>query len=97
RRLELVDELAPLVVTDDQGDPVMGATDRSRFSSNKDTSFVRLRPERVVEVKFDQMEGPRFRHTVTLLRWRPDRDPESCLAAQVDRPIAYDLDAVLQQ
>jgi ATP-dependent DNA ligase len=97
RRLELVDELAPLVVTDDQGGPVMGAKDRSRFSSNKDTSFVRLRPERVVEVKFDQMEGPRFRHTVTLLRWRPDRDPESCLAAQVDRPIAYDLDAVLQQ
>jgi len=97
RRLELVDELAPLVVTDDQGDPVMGATDRSRFSSNRDTSFVRLRPEQVVEVKFDQMEGPRFRHTVTLLRWRPDRDPESCLAAQVDRPIAYDLEAVLQQ
>ena len=97
RRLELVDELAPLVVTDDQGDPVKGATDRSRFSSNKDVSFVRLRPERVVEVKFDQMEGPRFRHTVTLLRWRPDRDPESCAAAQVDRPIAYDLDAVLQR
>ena len=96
RRLELVDELAPLVVTDDQGAAVKGATDRSRFSSNKDVSFVRLRPERVVEVKFDQMEGPRFRHTVTLLRWRPDREPESCAAAQVDRPIAYDLDAVLQ-
>lgn len=97
RRLELVDELAPLMVTDDQGDPVKGATDRSRFSGNKDTSFVRLRPERVVEVKFDQMEGPRFRHTVQFLRWRPDRDPESCLAAQVDRPIAYDLDDVLQR
>jgi ATP-dependent DNA ligase len=96
RRLELVDELAPLMVTDDQGEPVKGATDRSRFSGNKDTSFVRLRPERVVEVKFDQMEGPRFRHTVGFLRWRPDRDPESCLATQVERPIAYDLDAVLQ-
>jgi ATP-dependent DNA ligase len=96
RRLLLVEEFAPLLVTDDQGDPVKGATDRSRFSSNKDTSFVRLRPERVVEVKFDQMEGQRFRHTVTFLRWRPDRDPRSCLAEQVDRPIAYDLDAVLQ-
>jgi ATP-dependent DNA ligase len=96
RRLELVDELAPLVVTDDQGDPVKGATDRSRFSGNKDTSFVRLRPERVVEVKFDQMEGPRFRHTVGFLRWRPDREPASCSAAQVARPIAYDLDAVLE-
>jgi ATP-dependent DNA ligase len=97
RRLQLVDELAPLVVIDDQGDPVKGATDRSRFSGNKDTSFVRLRPERVVEVKFDQMEGPRFRHTVTFLRWRPDREPLSCLAAQVDRPIAYDLNAVFQR
>jgi ATP-dependent DNA ligase len=97
RRLDLVDELASLVVTDNQGDPVKGATDRSRFSSNKDTSFVRVRPERVVEVKFDQMEGPRFRHTVTLLRWRPDREPQSCTAAQVDRPIAYDLEAVLQR
>jgi ATP-dependent DNA ligase len=97
RRLELVDELAPLVVTDDQGETVKGATDRSRFSGNKDTSFVRLRPERVVEVKFDQMEGPRFRHTVGFLRWRPDRDPQSCSAAQVDRPIAYDLDAVFQR
>ena len=96
RRLELVDELAALVVTDEQGAPVKGATDRSRFSSNKDVSFLRLRPERVVEVKFDQMEGHRFRHTVTLLRWRPDRDPESCRADQVDRPIAYDLEAVLQ-
>jgi ATP-dependent DNA ligase len=97
RRLALIDELAPLVVTDEQGDAVRGATDRSRFSGNKDTSFVRLRPERVVEVKFDQMEGPRFRHTVGFLRWRPDREPQSCSAAQVDRPIAYDLDAVLQR
>jgi ATP-dependent DNA ligase len=97
RRLELVDELAPLVDTDEDGAAVKGRTDRSRFSGNKDVSFVRLRPERVVEVKFDQMEGPRFRHTVTLLRWRPDRDPESCLASQVDRPIAYDLEAVLQR
>jgi len=96
RRLELVDELAPLLVIDEQGDAVKGSTDRSRFSSNKDVSFVRLRPERVVEVKFDQMEGSRFRHSVTFLRWRPDRDPDSCTASQVDRPIAYDLEAVLQ-
>lgn len=96
RRLALVSELAPLTATDDQGNLTQGVTERSRFSASKDTRFVRLRPERVVEVKFDQMEGRRFRHTVTLLRWRPDRDPQSCTAAQVDRPIAYDLDAVFQ-
>ena len=59
RRLELVDELADLVVTDEHGEAVKGETDRSRFSGNKDVSFVRLRPERVVEVKFDQLEGAR--------------------------------------
>jgi ATP-dependent DNA ligase len=54
-----------------------------------------LRPERVVEVKFDQLEGARFRHAVTFLRWRPDREPESCTLDQVDRAIAYDLAEVL--
>ena len=95
RRLELVEELADLVVTDEHGEAVKGETDRSRFSSNKDVSFVRLRPERVVEVKFDQLEGARFRHAVTFLRWRPDREPESCTLDQVDRAIAYDLAEVL--
>lgn len=95
RRIELIDELADLVVTDDSGEAVRGATDRSRFSSNKDVSFVRLRPERVVEVKFDQLEGSRFRHGVTFLRWRPDREPESCLLDQVDRAAEYDLGEVL--
>jgi ATP-dependent DNA ligase len=56
---------------------------------------VPVRPERVVEVAFDQMEGHRFRHAVTFLRWRPDRDPQSCLLEQVDRAPAYDLGEVL--
>ncbi|HET7305739.1 MAG TPA: ATP-dependent DNA ligase [Segeticoccus sp.] len=97
RRAELVDELDPLVARDEEGNAVRGETDRSRFSANKDVSFVRLRPERVVEVKFDQMEGLRFRHAVTFLRWRPDRDPESCTLEQVDRAVAYDLADVLQR
>ncbi|MDE9366839.1 ATP-dependent DNA ligase [Luteipulveratus sp. YIM 133132] len=95
RRRELVEELADLVVRGDDGEAVTGETDRSRFSSSKDVSFVRLRPERVVEVKFDQLEGARFRHAVGFLRWRPDRDPESCLLEQVERAPAYDLDDVL--
>ncbi len=96
RRLELIDELAPLTETDESGELLRGETDRSRFSGNKDVSFVRLRPERVVEVAFDQLEGHRFRHAVTFLRWREDRDPESCTLDQVDRALAYDLAAVLQ-
>jgi ATP-dependent DNA ligase len=94
RRLELIDELAPLVRRDAGGEVVKGATDRSRFSGSKDVSFVALEPTRVVEVKYDQMEGSRFRHTVQFFRWRPDRDARSCTFDQLERPIAYDLGEV---
>jgi ATP-dependent DNA ligase len=95
RRLSLVEELEPLVERDAEGDAVTGETDRSRFSGSKDVSFVRLRPERVLEVRYDQLEGSRFRHTVQFERWRPDRDPESCTFSQLDKPAAYDLGDVL--
>jgi ATP-dependent DNA ligase len=95
RRLELVDELAPLVERDDSGDAVVGETDRSRFSGAKDVSFVRLRPERVLEVRYDQLEGDRFRHTVQFERWRPDRDARSCTFEQLESVSAYDLARVL--
>jgi ATP-dependent DNA ligase len=94
-RDELIDELAPLVAVDERGDPVRGEGERNRFSSSKDTSFVVLRPERVLEVRYDQMEGDRFRHTVQLERWRPDRDALSCTFEQLEVPHAYDLGAVL--
>jgi ATP-dependent DNA ligase len=94
-RLALIDELEPLVERDASGNAVTGETDRSRFSSGKDVSFVRLRPERVLEVRYDQMEGMRFRHTAQFERWRPDRDARSCTFEQLDRPIAYDLGDVL--
>lgn len=95
KRLELVDELAPLVVRGDDGAAVTGEKDRSRFSSGKDRTFVQLEPSRVLEVRYDQMEGMRFRHTVQFFRWRPDREATSCTFDQLDRPIAYDLSNVL--
>jgi ATP-dependent DNA ligase len=95
RRLELIDELAPLVERDAEGEAVVGETDRSRFSASKDVSFVRLRPERVLEVRYDQLEGMRFRHTVQFERWRPDRDAASCTFEQLETVGAYDLGAVL--
>ena len=88
RRLELIDELAPLVTGTAEGE-------RSRFSGSKDVSMVTLRPERVLEVKYDQLEGWRFRHTVQFLRWRDDRDPQSCTYDQLETPNAYDLTQVL--
>ncbi|MEV7692364.1 ATP-dependent DNA ligase [Microbacterium sp. NPDC089189] len=95
RRRELVDELAPLVERDEAGDAVTGETERSRFTASKDVSFVRLRPERVLEVRYDQLEGARFRHTVQFERWRPDRDARSCTFAQLEQIADYDLADVL--
>jgi len=95
RRRELLDELAPLVRHDAAGDIVTGATERSRFSSGKDVSYVALEPTRVIEVRYDQMEGSRFRHTAQFFRWRPDRDARSCTFEQLEQPVAYDLNDVL--
>ncbi|WP_422631828.1 ATP-dependent DNA ligase [Pseudokineococcus basanitobsidens] len=95
RRLELLDELAPHVERDDEGEPVRAAGERNRFSASKDGSFVVVRPELVCEVGFDQLEKGRFRHVARFLRWRPDREPSSCTTDQVEVPTAYDLERVL--
>jgi ATP-dependent DNA ligase len=105
RRKELYEQLQPLV-TDFEGHPWAwgkqeegGRTPRnaegSRWSAGKDLSFVPLRPELVVEVRYDHMEGDRFRHTAQFNRWRPDRDPESCTYAQLEEPVNFDLASVL--
>ena len=95
RRLALLDELAPLVERDADGDAVTGASDRSRFTASKDASFVRLRPERVLEVRYDQLEGWRFRHTVQFARWRDDREARSCTYQQLETVAGYDLADVI--
>ena len=68
---------------------------QSRWSAGKDLSFTPLRPERVLEVGYEHMEGRRFRHTAQFKRWRPDRDPESCGYEQLEEPVSYDLTRVL--
>ena len=85
RRKELFEELQPLVTSFDdhpwawaqqeEGARTPRNAEGSRWSGGKDLSFTPLRPERVVEVKYDHMEGERFRHTAQFVRWRPDRDP----------------------
>lgn len=97
RRLELIDELDPYVVRDEQGEIVRGEGEKNRFNSTRDNSFVRLRPELVVEVAFDQLEKHRFRHAVQVKRFRVDREPSSCTYEQVERAPEYDLAAVLDE
>ena len=103
RRRELFAELQPLV-TDFDAHPWRWAaaevararkSEVSRWNPTKDLSFVPLRPERVVEVRYDYLEGLRFRHTTQFVRWRPDRDPASCGYGQLDKPVRLDLAKVL--
>ena len=94
-------ELEPLVTTFDEhpwnwakeeaGTRTPRSSQYSRWNVGKDLSFIPLRPERVLEVRYDHMEGPRFRHTAQFVRWRPDRDPQSCTYAQLEEPVSFDL------
>ncbi|BBZ63941.1 ATP-dependent DNA ligase [Mycolicibacterium monacense] len=95
-RLKLLAELEPLREGDEvrEGDP-------SRWNSAADKRWIPIRPERVAEVAYDQMEGNsvqgrRFRHAVKFRRWRPDRDPASCTFDQLEVPLTYDLFDVLE-
>ena len=97
RRLELVDELAPFVEHDVDGGVVTAERERSRFSAGRGAPTVVLRPERVVEVRYDQREGDRFRHTVQVVRWRDDRDARSCGFDQLEAPVDWDLADVLDR
>jgi ATP-dependent DNA ligase len=109
RRKELVDELAPYRMADDElaehpwgrwaqaqaheGSRMPGNV--SRWNATKDLTFVPLRPDLVVEVAYDHMEGTRFRHTAQFRRWRPDRDQASCGYDQLEQVVSFRLADVL--
>jgi ATP-dependent DNA ligase len=63
----------------------------SRWSAGKDLSWEPLRVERVCEVKYDHMQGPRFRHAAVFERWRPDKRPLDCRYDQLDVTPPYEL------
>ena len=67
---------------------------QSRWSAGKDLSWEPLRIERVCEVKYDHMQGDRFRHAATFLRWRPDKQPRDCRYDQLDVTTPYELEKV---
>jgi len=106
RRAELIEQLQPLVVPIEDhpwgrwaefltANPDRVPGTQSRWSQGKDLSFTPLRPDLVIEVAYDHMEGRRFRHTAQFRRWRTDRDPKSCGYDQLDEPVSYDLTDVL--
>jgi ATP-dependent DNA ligase len=102
RRRELLKELGPLRRNAMRNHPwrdwagaaaessrMPGA--QSRWSAGKNLSWEPLRPDRVCEVKYDHLQGDRFRHAATFLRWRPDKPPEECRYDQLETTAAYEL------
>ena len=67
---------------------------QSRWSHGKDLSWEPLRPELVVEVAYEHMQGPRFRHTAQFRRWRPDKKPRDCTYAQLEVVPPHELKAI---
>lgn len=89
-RVRYLAELEPLRIGTEiqHGEP-------NRWNAREDHGWVPLRPEKVVEIAYDQMEGERLRHVARFVRWRPDREPESCTYDQLDVPVRYDFGDVL--
>jgi len=109
RRKQLAGELEPLRANAMEGHPwsnwaewaaeyeargqrVPGAT--SRWNRGRDLSWEALRPERVVEVAYDHLQGDRFRHGTTFVRWRPDKQPHDCRYDQLEATAPYELEQI---
>jgi ATP-dependent DNA ligase len=63
----------------------------SRWSGGKDLAWEAVRPERVCEVKYDHLQGDRFRHAAIFLRWRPDKPPADCRYDQLEVTAPFEL------
>ena len=100
KRAELVAEMEPLVLDDlaehpwaewmdaeaNQDGSMPGAPNRWSGANGRDHSWIPVRPERVVEVQYTWSTAGRFRGTTKMLRWRPDRSPDSCSTEQLAEP-----------
>jgi ATP-dependent DNA ligase len=104
RRRELVRELEPLRVNALDGHPWREWAEfadgtrmpggQSRWSAGKDLSWEPVRAERVCEVKYDHMQGDRFRHAAVFERWRTDKRPTDCRYDQLEVTTPYELEKV---
>lgn len=104
-RQQLVKELAPLrrdAMRDHPWREWAGAAAestrmpgaQSRWSAGKNLSWEPVRIERVCEVRYDHMQGNRFRHAATFLRWRPDKRPQDCRYDQLEVSKPYELERI---
>ena len=110
RRKELVGELAPYRDNALDGHPWAGWAEamaeatgggrmpggQSRWNAGRTMEWEPLRPELVVEVAFDHLQGDRFRHATSFVRWRPEREPRSCTYSQLETAVPEELEAVFR-
>ena len=102
KRKQLAEELAPLrenavenhpwLEDDDEEQRTPGG--QSRWSAGKDLSWEPVRIERVCEVKYDHLQGDRFRHAASFLHWRTDKSPDECTYEQLEEVRSYELDEI---
>jgi ATP-dependent DNA ligase len=85
-RVELLERFDALKDDVSFGEDVRAPGGPSRWTGDKDLSWVPVKPGVVVEISYDQLTGDRFRHATRFERWRPDKDPEACTFEQLDRP-----------
>lgn len=92
----LVEQLAPYRDGDSFGE---GRTPdaASRWAAKEEKAWVKLKPELVCEVRYDFVQGDRFRHATTFQRWRPDRTASSCNYSQLLPPRPFSLDVIVAQ
>ncbi len=107
KRAELLEEMTPLVIDDIEDHPwadwmdaeanadgsMPGAPNRWSGAGGRDHSWIPVMPERVVEVQYTWSTAGRFRGTTKMLRWRPDREPESCSTEQLTEPAPLAADS----
>jgi ATP-dependent DNA ligase len=95
----LVPKLQPYITENEKEGFGQGRTPGgpSRWNAGKDVSWIRLRPELVIEVTFDYLQGERFRHAATFKRWRTDKPPEACTFDQLEATVPYELAAVFAE
>lgn len=95
-RRQLVEELAPLRQDAEHHPWRDWEGNESRWSGGKDLSWQPLKPERVCEVKYDHLQGRRFRHATVFLRWRPDKPAEACRFDQLEEATPFELTKVFK-
>lgn len=99
QRRDLVTTLRPLMTDDESEGFGRGRTPGgpSRWNAGRDVSWVRVRPALVCEVSFDHLQGDRFRHATTFVRWRPDKPPEACTYDQLETTPPYEIRKIFRR